>query len=84
MNRNKIVLGLGIIAFIVGFIFVSLVSFLANTRDLGINDLEPTSDFSELKIRFENEARCIRTSDFNWGYCYFIDETSKVTLHNFI
>jgi ABC-type transport system involved in multi-copper enzyme maturation permease subunit len=37
MNRNKIVLGLGIIVFIVGFIFVSLVSFFANTRNLNVD-----------------------------------------------
>jgi len=58
MNRNKIVLGLGILVFIVGFIFVSLVSFVANTRALDVNDIET---LSELKFMFDNEAQFIHT-----------------------
>jgi hypothetical protein len=49
MNRNKIVLG---------FIFISLVSFFANTRVLDVNDIET---LSELKYMFESESRFIHT-----------------------
>jgi hypothetical protein len=58
MNRNKIVLGLGILTFFVGFIFISLVSFFANTRVLDVNDME---DITELQIMYEGEARFTRT-----------------------
>ena len=34
MDGRKIKMGLGIIAFIVGFIFLSLVSWLLNTKDV--------------------------------------------------
>jgi hypothetical protein len=58
MNRNKIVLGLGIIVFIVGFIFVSLVSFFLNTRVIDVNNIEVAS---ELKSMFESESQYIHT-----------------------
>lgn len=34
MNRKKIEMGIGILAFIVGFIFLSVVSWLINTKDI--------------------------------------------------
>jgi len=34
MNRKKIELGLGILAFIAGFIFLSIVSWVINTKDI--------------------------------------------------
>ena len=40
MNTRKIELGLGILAFIVGFIFISLVSFFSNTRVVDEGNME--------------------------------------------
>ena len=58
MNRNKIVLGLGILTFFVGFIFISLVSFFANTRVIDVYDIE---SISELQFVFSLESRFIST-----------------------
>ena len=58
MNRNKIVLGLGILTFFVGFIFISLVSFFANTRVIDVYDIE---SISELQFEFSLESRFVST-----------------------
>lgn len=57
MNGGKIKLGIGIIFFIVGFIFISLVSFFANTRNLDVDE----ESITDLRIYFIGESQFIRT-----------------------
>jgi len=57
MKGGKIKLGIGIIFFIVGFIFISLVSFFANTRNLDVDE----ESITDLRIYFIGESQFIRT-----------------------